>query len=154
MKRNTGLWILTAAAVLWLGFIWGHSLVPAELSQEESGAVLETLRRLLHAEWLTDHLVRKAAHFTEYLILGLLCTGTLRGWAGRKGLAALPAAGLLAPLVDETIQLFVPGRSGQITDVWLDAAGFAAGALFLTAVRLFFRRGGAGKSGNDFIKPK
>ena len=36
---------------------------------------------------------------------------------------------LLVPFVDETIQLFVPGRSGQISDVWLDMAGGAAGFL-------------------------
>ena len=35
----------------------------------------------------------------------------------------------LAALCDETIQLFVPGRSGQITDVWLDTAGYLTGAL-------------------------
>ena len=41
--------------------------------------------------------------------------------------ALLP--GTLAALCDETIQLFVPGRSGQITDVWLDTAGYLTGAL-------------------------
>ena len=30
---------------------------------------------------------------------------------------------------DETIQLFVPGRSGRIADVWLDTAGYLTGAL-------------------------
>ena len=30
-------------------------------------------------------------------------------------------------MVDETIQIFVPGRSGEITDVWLDLAGFLVG---------------------------
>lgn len=41
--------------------------------------------------------------------------------------ALLP--GTFAALCDETIQLFVPGRSGQITDVWLDTAGYLTGAL-------------------------
>ena len=39
------------------------------------------------------------------------------------------------PLCDESIQLLVPGRSGQISDVWLDFAGaltgLAAAALLL-----------------------
>ena len=38
-------------------------------------------------------------------------------------------SGALAALCDETIQLFVPGRSGQIADVWLDTAGCLTGAL-------------------------
>ena len=31
--------------------------------------------------------------------------------------------GLLTALTDETIQLFVPGRSGQVTDIWIDFSG-------------------------------
>ncbi len=38
-------------------------------------------------------------------------------------------SGTLAALCDETIQLFVPGRSGQIADVWLDTAGYLTGTL-------------------------
>lgn len=51
------------------------------------------------------------------------------------GQSCMPAAhsgaesGTLAALCDETIQLFVPGRSGQIADVWLDTAGCLTGAL-------------------------
>ena len=47
----------------------------------------------------------------------------------RAVLATAESADPLAALCDETIQLFVPGRSGQITDVWLDTAGYLAGAL-------------------------
>ena len=43
--------------------------------------------------------------------------------------------GLLTALCDETIQLFVEGRSGQISDVWLDAAGIATGALLIWIFR-------------------
>ena len=52
-----------------------------------------------------------------------LRTGAHFSWVA----ALLP--GTLAALCDETIQLFVPGRSGQITDVWLDTAGYLTGAL-------------------------
>ena len=51
--------------------------------------------------------------------------------------ALLP--GTLAALCDETIQLFVPGRSGQITDVWLDTVGYLTGAL-LTLLIFFLCR--------------
>jgi VanZ family protein len=33
------------------------------------------------------------------------------------------------PSVDETIQLFVDGRSGQVTDVLIDCAGACTGVL-------------------------
>ena len=47
--------------------------------------------------------------------------------SGAESGALLP--GPFAALCDETIQLFVPGRSGQIADVWLDTAGYLTGAL-------------------------
>lgn len=34
--------------------------------------------------------------------------------------------------LDETIQLFVPGRSGQISDVWVDLLGAAVGIVLAT----------------------
>ena len=37
--------------------------------------------------------------------------------------------GLLTALTDETIQLFVPGRSGQVTDIWIDFSGVMTGLL-------------------------
>ncbi|HJA34824.1 MAG TPA: VanZ family protein [Candidatus Mediterraneibacter merdigallinarum] len=41
---------------------------------------------------------------------------------------------------DEVHQLFVPGRSGQISDVILDSAGALAGVLVLAAVRKLIKR--------------
>ena len=36
---------------------------------------------------------------------------------------------LLTAMVDETIQIFVPGRGSQVTDVWIDFAGACLGVL-------------------------
>ena len=56
-----------------------------------------------------------------------------RAEAAHRVGVAIDAIGLfesgLAALCDETIQLFVPGRSGRIADVWLDTAGYFNGAL-------------------------
>ena len=106
--------ILTVCAAVWLLVIWGHSCMPATQSGAESGALLTVVQQLL--PWMTDHVLRKCAHFAEYAVLGALTAAAL-----------LP--GTFAALCDETIQLFVPGRSGQIADVWLDTAGYLTGAL-------------------------
>ena len=45
----------------------------------------------------------------------------------RIPLRSVIAAAIWLPFVDETIQLFVRGRSGQISDVWLDLAGMWTG---------------------------
>ena len=121
--------------VLWLLFIWGHSLLPASVSGAESGHWLALLQGVL--PWLTDFSIRKAAHFTEFAVLGGLVLASFP----RRGLPAGSQrllAGLLTAMIDETIQLFSPGRSGQITDVWLDLAGFLAGWLLIRI--LFFRK--------------
>jgi VanZ family protein len=145
VKRRAPSWLPVVLTILWIGFIWGHSMVPADLSAQESGWALEALRRvfaLLHLpEILTDHVVRKMAHFTEYLILGVLGTNALRPWADSARRLGTALVGVMVPLVDETIQLFVSGRSGQISDVWLDVAGFSCGFLVVLFVYLVRQNG-------------
>jgi len=100
---------------------------PADISSEKSGAVLLILNKLLFGgkAVLTEHIVRKLAHFAEYTIAGILGMLFFRN----LGFPVLSLfSGLLVALTDETIQLFVPGRSGQITDVWLDFSGILAGS--------------------------
>ena len=122
MKRNGKLILLLCLTVLWLGFIFVRSLMDAEASSKESGAILALLVRFF--PFLTDHLIRKAAHFTEFFLLGVLLWADWR-LLGR-GPALLPlGAGLAAAAADETLQTFVPGRSGQLTDVLLDFSGAA-----------------------------
>ena len=132
MKRRRVFWALTA---LWLLFIWGHSLLPASASREESGRWLALLQTWL--PWLTDYLIRKAAHFTEYAVLGALLFGAADT---RRGLWFPPCFGVLAALADETVQLFAAGRSGQISDVWLDLAGFLAGWIVVGGIAYLCRK--------------
>ena len=118
--------VFTVLSVVWLLVIWGQSLLPAAQSKGESGALLLFVQNLL--PWMTEHLLRKAAHFTEYAVLGALCFCAFR-FSRRYVLPAVALCGLTAALTDETIQLFVPGRSGQVSDVWLDFAGYLCAAL-------------------------
>ena len=77
---------------------------------------------------VTDHLVLKITHFTEFSALGLLLT-LLVGWNGswkRRLLAC--NLGLIAALLDETVQIFSL-RGSQVQDVWLDFAGVVFGSL-------------------------
>ena len=41
----------------------------------------------------------------------------------------------LIPSIDETIQLFVPGRAGMITDVMIDCCGAATGVVLRYLLR-------------------
>ena len=61
-------------------------------------------------------------------MLGVELTLLLRLWQHRPW-SLLVLCGMSTALFDETIQLFVAGRSGQIRDVWIDLGGFCAGVL-------------------------
>jgi VanZ family protein len=131
--------ILGILIVLWLCLIWGHSLQPAVVSDNESGRVLEFLRQifptLLGGENGT-FIVRKSAHFTEFFILGiLLCMEFCTEVYGALRRFAVPSlVGLLVAFIDETIQLFVVGRSGEVRDMWIDFAGVMFGTLIVLAI--------------------
>ena len=140
---------LALAGCIW--FIFSNSMAVAQVSSASSGRVLQlmqaALRRLGHpalAQRLTMHFVRKLAHFCEYLLEGFLLMLCMRVYS-RHPLAHITVpmlGGVLTALTDETIQLYSPGRSSQVTDVWLDSVGVLAGilaALVLMALcRLLF----------------
>ena len=83
------------------------------------------------ANHLTDHIVRKLAHFCEYALEGFLLTLCLRVYTRHffVHISWPILGGLLTALTDETIQMFSDGRSSQLTDVWLDFSGVMAGIL-------------------------
>ena len=124
------------AYVLWVCVVWGHSLVQGEASSAESGLVVGLLRPLFELAGVTDVevmglVVRKCAHFCEYAVLAALGRALFAQLREERGVPvwAGVAAVALVPVADETIQLFVPGRSGSPVDVCLDLAGAATGAL-------------------------
>lgn len=133
-----------AVLLLWVGFVWGHSLVGGAASSAESGCAVALLRPLFEATGVTDldlmtFIVRKCAHFSEYAVLGGIARAFWSRVSRELGSRASSSrhqvllAGLvltaLVPCLDETIQLFVHGRSGSPRDVAIDLAGAATGAL-------------------------
>ncbi len=81
--------------------------------------------------------IRKGAHFSIYAVLGLLSFNAFLQ-SGVKGKKALFFAWLLATAyagVDEYHQTFIPGRSGEVTDVMIDSAGAITGILGALLVR-------------------
>lgn len=181
-------YIWTILTLLWIGVIFSFSLQPAAVSEGVSVGfgrwLLETVAgklwkgaESLSAERLDclHHLLRKAAHFSEYFLLGILMGHTLwqyggvlgtlfgqelagencRRWdlrpgnqscvgSGKRGVSYRGLGTLLlcaaVAAVDETIQLFVSGRSGQLSDVLLDSCGALTGILLYMAGRRMLRK--------------
>lgn len=139
-RKITGI-VLTAGLIL---FAFVHSMMPADISAQESNSFisfLEDFFRLfgVSAE-LSSHIIRKAAHFTEYAAIGassLFCAKAFDNEKPLKYIFHMLFTGLAAAVTDETIQLNVEGRSGQITDVILDFSGFLTGASLIFALTAF-----------------
>lgn len=136
--------ILTLLIVLTLIFIWGNSLLSREVSGAISDAVMEKMNAA--ASWLglgddfftvmrdvdgdgidepSSHLVRKAAHVTEFAVLAaLLWLRIERKGVQRSGSVFL--LGVITGAADETIQIF-SYRGSMVRDVFIDAAGVLLG---------------------------
>lgn len=76
-----------------------------------------------------DHPVRKAAHATEYAVLGMILIGVFYP-VKRYYLYSLLIS-VMYSVTDEVHQLFVPGRSGQPLDVMIDSLGALIGTLII-----------------------
>ena len=136
--------------VVWCCFIWGHSLIQGPQSSSESGLVYTFLRPVFEAVGLADKdtctfIIRKTAHFSEYAVLGLgalnLVKNLARRGSGRRASIGVLLAFALVAVADETLQLFVPGRSGSPRDVAIDLAGYTFGVLCATLVVKHRRKG-------------
>lgn len=140
--------------VVYILFIFSNSLTPAAQSSAESGFVLQLAHDILRtlgmgeASWLTEHIIRKGAHFTEYALMGILLFQSMKTLdCGIVLLRKAHQAGVfMIPFVDETLQLFTEGRSGQISDVWLDMSGVLTGLAAACLAALCWRMWREGKS--------
>lgn len=87
----------------------------------ETSTVIRTFGEL-------NHYIRKFAHFTIYLVLGILVYKALikNKLKSRVFLISFLICATYAA-TDELHQLFVPGRGCQLRDVFIDSAGSILG---------------------------
>ena len=153
LKEGTGLSRekqYACMTILIMAFIFIQSALSGELSGKESGFIAGLLAAIFHRDMENlSFFVRKGAHFTEYLFLGVSLSLWIRERvrAGKsrlgnraggrfRGLSpAAWAAGTAYAVTDEIHQIFVADRSGQIRDVVIDSAGVLAGVLLIRIIR-------------------
>lgn len=84
-----------------------------------------------------EKIVRKLAHFFEYLCVGLLSYSlVLMWWKGKvwNGRIVIGMQLLLSASLDEIHQYFVPGRYAAVKDVVIDCAGGITGMVIIGMV--------------------
>lgn len=155
--KNTGMTkkapIYIILTIIWIAIIFSFSLQPGDTSSQISSGF---------GKWLLDvfvpglvgklesmptellermhFLLRKCAHFSEYFVLGILMRQSILQTGIRHKLIVAFVGCVMVASIDETIQRFVSGRSGQIADVILDSVGALCGICFVVLMGKMIRR--------------
>jgi VanZ family protein len=161
MKRDR-LHIVFTIAVM--AFIFVHSAMPGDMSGNESRYFAEFLASITGLSFpVAQFIVRKAAHFTVFTVLGICLSMNFNDYKTQneltktneqiktdKGpakqlilghpLLAAWITGTLYACTDEFHQLFVVGRSGELRDVCIDSAGVILGVAIAVTVRAIKNR--------------
>lgn len=150
-KERTGPWlwffriVFTLAVIGTICYIFYNSSQAGEISGNRSKEVTQFYNQKvaepLGLPQLTEYLVRKAAHITEYAVEGFFLMLCLRVYTSHclRYISWPILIGGLTALCDETYQRFIPGRSGQIADVWVDSFGLFIGTCVALVVLLIIQ---------------
>lgn len=146
IRKKRIIWVL--CTILWMLLIFSFSAQPAKESSGTSGYVATLFAKTFvpqYEKWSKSKQekfiekinfpIRKGGHFMEYAVLGglLYMSFYTCGHIKRRGNVSI-LVGVLYAGSDEFHQLFVPGRSGQITDVLLDSCGCVVGVLLVMSI--------------------
>lgn len=148
--RNIIIWSL---AIAYYFVINSFSITPANVSTAESKSVVNIVEKVSDViqnksetesnSWLSRRtlhiLVRKTAHIINFFILAFLHCMLFFSYT-RKELKTVVFAlfmGFCGASLDEMTQMFVPGRSAKILDVFIDVTGTFLGCIFFI---LLFRK--------------
>ena len=126
-------------------FIFVQSALPADLSSEESGVIVDWIMRVMEdilpfGRETVVFAVRKGAHFTEYLILGAVLVPAVKEWRAASRLplsgssatsSELPDAGAGAP--EAAFGLFPTGGAPETAFGLLTTSGAPVSWLIGTA---------------------
>ena len=151
MKHKLCHLVLILLTVGWMALIFGFSAQSGEQSGGLSALISGPVTKLLAdmqdlpedaseaLYWQVDGVVRTAAHFGEYAVLGgllLLVCRRIR-WAKRRRPWLL---GTLYALLDEWHQAYSPGRVCDWKDVLIDSSGVLFGILLVMFFNLIWRK--------------
>lgn len=137
--------IFLTLLVAWSVFIYARSAKTAVESSEESAFFISIIAGILDDRFeqlspeerheYTEQLqfyARKFAHFSAYALLGFLGAAAAACFSINKLVGFIYA--IIFAASDEIHQYFVPGRSCELRDFLIDAAGAALGVAVVAAI--------------------
>lgn len=143
MRRTTRVILFSVLSLIWGLFIFSQSMKTGAVSEQMSLGIVRWIAQFLHIDAEFLHvLVRKSAHFGEYMLFGVLLSLTMRegGLLPRRFDLTVLFIGTIWAALDEFLQTFIPDRSGQVSDVLLDAFGVLCGFLLVLLIVYLRRR--------------
>lgn len=105
-----------------------------QLNEEEKNELIEII----------NPIIRKMAHFTIYMLGGILLINYIHLFLLEieKEMLYSACIGIIYAITDEIHQLFIVGRSGSIIDVLIDSIGIFTGIsifLFINKIVIYIR---------------
>lgn len=145
---------LCMVAACMAAIFWFSAQPSAQSSQMSGGITEEVIAAFLpgYHSWSADvqenvyniveTVIRKSGHFLIYALLGALCMFSASRFLKKRWQQLTVSLGVcvLYAVSDELHQLFVPGRSCEFRDVFIDTGGAVLGILFMWAVLAVARR--------------
>ncbi len=116
--------------IIWMILIFIFSNMNGTLSSMQSDGIVTEIANIFNYSGNLDILsiiVRKLAHFTEYLVLGILVLNACKYNNVKDMLKLSILICILYALGDEIHQLFITNRDGNIIDVCIDILGSLCG---------------------------
>jgi len=146
MKKNLMLILILICII----FIFFDSFKNAEQSIKESSRVAGVIEKIVVAIYKGNppenvtyffkttfgNVLRDCAHFFEFFILGILVmlySDKFKVSIFRRFIFSILFCILIA-LIDETIQIFSPGRAFELIDLALDSSGSIVGSMLILLI--------------------
>ena len=113
--------------ILWMIVIFIMSSFNGDNSSNQSNFIVDIISNIFNINniEILSLIIRKLAHFTEYLILGLLVYNMIHNLNKKTYLSIIIC--ILYATSDEIHQIFVPGRNCNILDILIDSIGSITG---------------------------
>lgn len=138
--------------LVWMAVIFSFSSQTAIQSNQTSGGIIRKLAEIFISDFhilpdieqdriISDlqSIVRTAGHTTEYMVLGMLCAFALCQYrlSFKKRISISVCICLLYAISDEVHQIFVAGRTFQLSDIGFDLLGSLTGSLIISGIAVF-----------------
>ena len=137
--------------ILWMILIFHLSNQVSTESSKLSGGlthkILEVLNMLdgktIEQQEIIETTIRKLAHFFLYTLGGILILLYINLYkiTDNNKVIISWTIGTAYAITDELHQLFVPGRSGEIRDVFIDSLGIIIGIIIIRLLLKMIKRG-------------